>query len=234
MKMNLQERLDAFVLMGWTYNSLTGEIKSQKGHSIKGISMKMYIDKYNYITMLKHTFAWYVMTNKIPTQIVHLDNDPLNLKFDNLALLSDVPYEKKEYKARTKHNKVTKSIYIPPTKRQPKYINDTELTYEVIISLGKGYRTKKLEIMLIKIANEIIKKFTYKCEEDREDCLSNAYLMLFTGWKSFDPNKYSNAFSYVSEIAKRGLAYQFGQLRGKNANSGITPSMISLSGIHNF
>jgi hypothetical protein len=50
--------------------------------------------------------------------------------------------------------------------------------------------------------------------------------MVFTGWKHFDEQKYNSCFSYISEIAKRGLASGFNKTIGKNYSG--TPRMISI------
>ena len=50
-----------------------------------------------------------------------------------------------------------------------RYIDDTEFYYEVIISKGKGKLTRKTENMIIKIGEEMIKKFErkYKTSDDK-------------------------------------------------------------------
>jgi hypothetical protein len=87
-----------------------------------------------------------------------------------------------------------------------KYLNGRDLYYEIIVSKEIGKLTPKAEKMLILLGKNIIKKFRYYDEKDRDDCLSEAYYQLFKNWHLFDENKTDNAFAYFSEIFKRGLA----------------------------
>ena len=55
----------------------------------------------------------------------------------------------------------------------PRYVDDTDFYFEIVVSKGKGKLTKKSEKMLIKIGQEMIKKFErrYKTDEDKYDCM---------------------------------------------------------------
>lgn len=122
-----------------------------------------------------------------------------------------------------------------------KYINDDEFYFEIKISLGKGKLTKKCEIMMIKIGEEMIKKFErkYKTSDDKYDCMQQGILMMFQNWVSFNDKKYSSAFPYFSEICKRGIADGLNLLYQKK-NKQEMPKIISLShsndgkGMHNI
>lgn len=94
----------------------------------------------------------------------------------------------------------------PDTNYKPvNYVKDVDLTYEIIISKGKGYLTQKAHEMLYKIASNMILKFTYFNEDDKYDCLMSGYIAMLNGWYSFNEKKYDKSFSYYSEICKRGL-----------------------------
>jgi len=69
-----------------------------------------------------------------------------------------------------------------------RYIDDTEFYYEIIISKGKGKLTKKSEKMIIKIGEEMIKKFErkYKTTDDKYDCMQQGLLMMFQNWQGFN------------------------------------------------
>ena len=123
----------------------------------------------------------------------------------------------------------------------PRYVDDTEFYFEIVVSKGKGKLTKKSERMMIKIGEEMIKKFEkkYKNQEDRYDCMQHGILSMFQNWKGFNEKRYSSPFSYFSEICKIGIAGGLNQLYQKRNNQD-TPKMISLShsnegkGLHNI
>ena len=111
------------------------------------------------------------------------------------------------------------------TKVQPKakkkYITAKDLDYQMIVSKAQGRLTKEAERMLILLAKNVIKKFYYANSDDKLDCLQTAYLDIFSNWYSFDENK-GQAFSWVTEVVKRGLAKGWNQqhkLRGDDTGS---------------
>ena len=103
-------------------------------------------------------------------------------------------------------------------KRKKNYLNNRDLYDEIVISKsleeGKGKLTTKAEKMLMLIAQRAIGKMKYNNDADREDCLSSAYLDLLKYWRGFNP-KYTNAFAYYTEIAKRGFAKGWNKLHPK-------------------
>ena len=122
-----------------------------------------------------------------------------------------------------------------------RYIDDTEFFYEISISKGKGRLTKKAENMIIKIGEEMIKKFErkYKTPDDKYDCMQQGILMMLQNWNLFNEKRYSSAFPYFSEICKRGIAGGLNVIYQKKNNQD-SPKMISLShsnegkGLHNI
>lgn len=122
-----------------------------------------------------------------------------------------------------------------------KYINDDDFYYEIKISLGKGKLTKKSELMIAKIGEEMIKKFDrkYNNPEDKYDCMQTGILMMLQNWSNFNDKKYSSAFPYFSEICKRGIAGGLNVIYQKKNNQDM-PKMVSLShsndgkGLHNI
>jgi hypothetical protein len=159
------------------------------------------------------------MNNEIPDKLIgYIDGDKKNIKYNNLFLVDVIvkePISKKPIKR------------LEPIRRQ--YIKDIELVYEVIISKGKGKMTAKLQMMFIKIINELSRKFYYKNGRDREDCISHAILSLFENWNTFNELKYNKALPYYTEIAKRAMAKCMNILKGKNKQSDLMPNNISLS-----
>jgi len=122
-----------------------------------------------------------------------------------------------------------------------RYVDDIDFYFEIVVSKGKGQLTKKSEKMLIRIGEEMIKKFErkYKSPEDKFDCMQQGILSMFQNWVNFNEKKYNSAFPYFSEICKRGIAQGLKELYQKKNNQ-ETPKMISLShsnegrGLHNI
>ena len=55
------------------------------------------------------------------------------------------------------------------TKRK-EYINKKEFYKQIVISKAYGRLTRKAENMLILLANETIKRKSYRSEDDKHDC----------------------------------------------------------------
>lgn len=117
------------------------------------------------------------------------------------------------------------------------YLSDRELYYEIIVSKGKGKLTKKAEVMLILIANRMIKKLEkkYRSKEDKDDCLQQGLLHLFNSnnWMNFNENKYSQALPYFSEIFKRGSADGLNLIYAKKTYNDDVIRFISLTNCNN-
>ena len=97
-------------------------------------------------------------------------------------------------------------IKVQPKVAKKKYLSNKDLYCELIVSKAKGKLTRQAETMLILLAKNVIKKMYYKDSDDKLDCLQTAYLSVFQNWYQFDELKGDNAFSYFTEIIKRGLA----------------------------
>lgn len=106
---------------------------------------------------------------------------------------------------REKNKKKSGKIGRPKTR----YILDSKLRYEIILSQGKGEATHKLKMMLYKICYNLNKKFFYKNEDMRYDIMMNSYLDIMNGWMNFNNEKYKKALPFVSEIIKRSHAKWF-------------------------
>ena len=68
----------------------------------------------------------------------------------------------------------------------------------------------------------------YKDKDEELDCLQNGLLVMFENWYNFNEKKYKTAMPYFSEIAKRGMTYQFNELRGKKSHQKNYMTFISL------
>lgn len=95
--------------------------------------------------------------------------------------------------------------------RQKNYLNNKDLYNEIVKSKEQGKLTREAEKMLILLAERAIRKMKYVDDDDRQDCLQFALLDLLKYWKNFNP-KYTNAFAYFTEIAKRGYAKGWNKL----------------------
>lgn len=89
--------------------------------------------------------------------------------------------------------------------KKKNYLNNKDLYAEIVLSKELGKLTPTAEKMLVLLAERSIRKMKYVYDEDRKDCLQFALLDLLKYWKNFNP-KYTNAFAYFTEIAKRGYA----------------------------
>ena len=89
--------------------------------------------------------------------------------------------------------------------KKKKYITAKDFDYQMIVSKAQGRLTRQAENMIILLAKNVIKKFYYANPDDKLDCLQSAYVDIFANWHSFDENK-GQAFSWVTEVVKRGLA----------------------------
>ncbi len=86
----------------------------------------------------------------------------------------------------------------------PKYLDDRELYYQMVISKGKGQLTPRAQQLLILIAKNTIRKKerNYNTLDDRNDCIQQGLLHMFMNWKNFNHKKYESAFPYFTEIFK--------------------------------
>ena len=89
--------------------------------------------------------------------------------------------------------------------RKKNYLNNKDFYAEMKLSKEQDALTPTAEKMLILLAEKTINKMRYVSEDDRNDCLQFAMLDLLKYWRNFNP-KYTNAFAYFTEIAKRGYA----------------------------
>lgn len=217
--MSIEDRLNKFKELGWTYDPVNGTIYSHMNKPVKNRICRIINGEYK-IQILKHTLAWFLMTGEVKYPIYHKDTNNDNFKWSNLTLIN--PYlSKTENKSKYKQFK------------RANYLNDVELTYEIIISQAQGKLTKKAETMLIRMSDEVIRKFSYRDKDDEYDCKMNGLYMMFIGWNGFNHKKFDNCFPYFTEICKRGITKGFNELISKNSNIDFIPTLISLSSLYN-
>ena len=110
------------------------------------------------------------------------------------------------------------------------YLSNKELYCEMIVSKEMGKLTKAAEQMLMLLTKNVIKKMVYFNPEDKRDCLQTAYLCVFANWRNFDEMKGDNAFSYFTEVIKRGLAQGWNSLHKLRGDDDKKVKLISLDG----
>jgi len=105
------------------------------------------------------------------------------------------------------------------------YIDDRKMLYEIILSKGKGKRTKNLDNMLILISKNLSLKFInrYTNSIDFQSCCNQGLFRMLLYWKNFNEKKYTSPFSYFTEIFKRGIAEGYGELILWKKNSDCEP-----------
>ena len=86
------------------------------------------------------------------------------------------------------------------------YVQPEELKAEVLISLERGELTPRAIEMFQLMAKEMSKKFRYKDEEDRKDCIAFAMMDVVRYWRSYNPEKSKDPFAYFTQMIKNGFA----------------------------
>lgn len=99
------------------------------------------------------------------------------------------------------------------------YLQNRDLYYEVVISKAQGKLTKNCEKMMEMLATKTIKKKKYYSVFDKEDCYQQGLECMLAGWYNFNENIFDNAFSYFTEVFKRGTAQSFNQLYRKKGDN---------------
>ena len=92
------------------------------------------------------------------------------------------------------------------------YLKNKDFLEEILKSKELDRLTPKAEEMMILLANKTIKKKRYYNVTDKDDCLQTGLMVMFSNWRCFDEDKSNNAFSYFTEIFKRGIAKGFNDL----------------------
>jgi len=68
------------------------------------------------------------------------------------------------------------------------YLNKKDLLEEIYKSREQDELTSRCTKMLMLLAQKTIRKLYYKCEDDRQHALSEAYFDLAKNWRKFDPD----------------------------------------------
>jgi hypothetical protein len=128
-----------------------------------------------------------------------------------------------------KRLKITAKTDLAVIRKDTNYADNKTLTSELIVSLALGKLTIKAQNMLILMNKNLSRKFKYRNEDDRQDCISEGLYQVFKNWHNFDPDRSDNAFAYISEIIKRGQAQGFNRINRKDYLTGEYVRDIPLS-----
>lgn len=111
--------------------------------------------------------------------------------------------------------------------KKKKYLSNKDLYIEIIVSKAQGKLTPRAAQMLMLLGKKLQSKMFYRDIDDKNDCLQEAMYSVFKFWYNFDELKGENAFSYYSEIVKRGLAMGWNK---QHKTKGADVEIISLTG----
>jgi len=92
------------------------------------------------------------------------------------------------------------------------YIDKKELYKEIVVSKARGILSRKASYMFQLLVERMIRKLRYSNPDDKKDCMQTALFNLYDNWQSFNEEKYTNCFAYLSEISKRGMAEGFNEI----------------------
>lgn len=102
-----------------------------------------------------------------------------------------------------------------------KYIKNKELLLEIKISKNNNNKnptvvlTNYFMLLIEKLANGKFKN-SFKNNQDKEDAMQDAFIVIWNRWRSFDEDKYDNAFAYFTEIIKRSFVFSYKQRSSDN------------------
>lgn len=110
--------------------------------------------------------------------------------------------------------------------RKKNYLNNRDLYDQIVLSKEADKLTPDAEKMLILLAERAINRLVYLNSDDKNDCLQFAILDLLKYWRNFNP-KYTNAFAYFTEIAKRGYAKGWNKLHPQKYKNTLSMDKIN-------
>ena len=85
------------------------------------------------------------------------------------------------------------------------YVNPDEFRKEIIVSKEMDQLTPAAISMLVRMANEIARTYSYKYPMDREDCVAFAIEDTMRYWRGYNPEISKYAFAYFTRMIFNGL-----------------------------
>ena len=73
-------------------------------------------------------------------------------------------------------------------KKSKNYVNKKDLLEEIYKSRAQDELTREGLKMLMELANRTIRKLYYKCDDDKQHALSEAYFDIAKNWREFNPD----------------------------------------------
>ena len=95
------------------------------------------------------------------------------------------------------------------------YIDTKELEDEVRKSKEIGHPTDRIKDLFLTLAKRISGCYIYDSNDDRHDCVMNAYVVLLSKYDKFNLDSGKDCFSYYTQIALNGLRAGWNMLNGK-------------------
>jgi hypothetical protein len=110
-----------------------------------------------------------------------------------------------------------------------KYLNNKHLYVELVISKAQGKLTRRASEMLYLLGKNIMRKFSYKNNDDKKDTFQEGMLQVYKNWYLFDEDITDNAFAYITEVFKRGVAQGFNKVYQKKGDEYLSKRNVSMS-----
>jgi len=119
-------------------------------------------------------------------------------------------------------------------RKSKNYLNNRDLYDQIVLSKEQDELTRTAVKMLTMLAERAQRKLKYANPQDQEDCLSFAILDLMKYWRSFKPEKTTNAFSYFTSMCMNGYAKGWHKLHPKKYKGTISLSNSNGDGIYSI
>ena len=91
-------------------------------------------------------------------------------------------------------------------RKSKNYLNNRDLFDEIVKSKEQDELTPTALKMLMLLSERAQRKLKYANPDDKHDCLAFARMDLIKYWRSFKPEKTSNAFAYFTSVCINGYA----------------------------
>lgn len=92
------------------------------------------------------------------------------------------------------------------------YLRNKDLYMELKVCKNRGKLSNELVVMFQLVAKNVLRKKYYVDPQDKEDAYSSAIEDMCRFYHNFDDELYDNAFAYITEVAKRGMAKSWNKM----------------------
>ena len=143
-------------------------------------------------------------------------------------------YKPKEVKSKPgrkpKPVELVKPVETYSEPKPKKYLSNKHLYYELVVSKAQGRLTHRCSNMLYLLGKNVIRKFSYTNPQDKDDSFQEGMFQVYKNWFSFDETITDNAFAYMTEVFKRGVAAGFNKVHQKKGDEYLSKRNVSMSG----